>query len=290
MTTAHNPVPVNFGGLETKYAEQSNAKAVIVPIPFDGTTSYGKGSDKGPAAMIEASRNMELYDIETQSEAYTHGIFTDKPVLADTSPEMAKQGFERVRSHLESNKFVISLGGEHAVSVGPIRAHAEKYPDMCVLQLDAHTDLRAEYMGNPLSHASAMARALDYVKNVIAVGIRSMDSSELPRLVRENVFFAEELYGRTDWIDAVVARLASRVYITVDLDVFDPAYLPSTGTPEPGGLDWYQVTRLLRAVFEKREVVGCDVVELAPGADPASDFTAAKLIYKLLTYKFCLKK
>jgi agmatinase len=193
---------------------------------------------------------------------------------------------QRVQSHLVNNRFTGAVGGEHSVSVGAVQAHAERYPGMAVLQLDAHTDLRDEYEGSKYNHACVMARIRELCP-IVQVGMRSMDISEKPALGQGRVFFAEDIHASTAWIDEVVAQLAEKVYITVDLDVFDPSIMPSTGTPEPGGLHWYDVLALLRTVCRRRNVVGFDVVELCPTeANWGPDFLAAKLIYKILSYKF----
>jgi agmatinase len=193
---------------------------------------------------------------------------------------------ERVEQHLEDNTFVVTIGGEHSVSIGAVRALAARFPGMSVLQLDAHSDLRDEYEGSKLNHACVMAR-IEEICPVVQVGIRSMDASEKPFVDPDRVFFAKDIWDRTDWIDRVVAQLTDQVYVTIDLDVFDPSIMPSTGTPEPGGLLWYDVLTLLRAVCRRKSVVGFDVVELCPIANNwAPDFLAAKLIYQLLSYKF----
>lgn len=260
---------------------------VIVPVPYDRTSTWLKGADKGPAAIIEASANMELYDIETDSEVYKKGIFTDEALPVELSPEeMVEAVRGRVENYIKQGKFVVVLGGEHSVSIGAIRAHCESNQDVSVLQLDAHSDLREEYDGSKYNHACVMARARE-IAPIVQVGIRSMDICEKEFINKDNIFFAEDIYGSTDWIDEVIARLSDRVYVTIDLDVFDPSVVPATGTPEPGGLLWYDVLALLRTVFEKRNVVGFDVVELCPNDNSKpSDFLAAKLVYKLLSYKF----
>jgi agmatinase len=278
----------NFGGLPEEYSSLSNAKIVIVPVAYDATSTWIKGADKGPAAIIEASANMELYDIETDSEVYRKGIFTvDALKVGDLLPEdMIEKVNEKVLQYIGKEKFIVVLGGEHSVSVGSVKAHIEKNKSLTVLQLDAHTDLRDEYDGSKYNHACVMARVREMCP-IVQVGIRSMDSSEKKLLNRSNVFFAEDIYSRTDWIDAVVSKLKDKVYVTIDLDVFDPAIMPSTGTPEPGGLLWYDVLRLLREVADNRDIVGFDVVELCPNEiNKSPDFLAAKLIYKLLNYKF----
>jgi len=278
---------INFGYLANEYSNLENADIVILPVEYDGTSTWGKGADKGPAAIIEASANMELYDIETDSEVYKNGIFTDHPIAGDiTTREMIEAVNGIVKYHLEENKFVVVIGGEHSVSIGSIQAHAKHYKDLSILQLDAHTDLRDQYDGSKNNHACVMARAKELCP-IVQVGIRSMDSSEKDSMDKSKVFFAKDIYNNTDWIKKVVSKLSDNVYITIDLDVFDPSIMPSTGTPEPGGLLWYDVLALLKAVSDKKNVVGFDVVELCPNViNKAPDFIAAKLIYKLLSYNF----
>ncbi len=279
----------HYAGLPKEYRTLKNAAVVILPIPFDLTTTYQKGTDKGPAALIEASRNMELYDIETASEAYLKGIFTAPALQVNTSQELLDQSYNEVNKYIEDGKFVVSLGGEHSISYGPIKAHAEKFKGLTILQFDAHADLQEAYEGDPWSHASVMARVkeIPHVARIISVGIRSISSEELPALNKNHTFFAHKILNDDDWMDDVLKHLKGPVYITFDLDVFDSSLMPSTGTPEPGGLDWRQATKLLKKVFRKKNVVGCDVVELSPNPNNhAPDYLAAKLVYKLLSYKF----
>lgn len=276
-----------FGGLPDEYFDLENATIVILPVAFDKTTTYQKGSDKGPEALIEASRNLELYDIETNSEVYEEGIHTAPEIRTETSEEMLEATYRATAALLEQEKFVVTLGGEHAISPAPIRAHAEKYPGLSVLQLDAHADLQPAYEGNPLSHASAMHRVIEIpeVSSLVAVGIRSMSSNELEYMDRSRTYFAHEIAGRDDWIPQVIDQLADDVYITLDLDVFDPAIMPSTGTPEPGGMDWYTVMKLIKETAKRKRIVGFDIVELCPNPhNKAPDFMAAKLVYKILSY------
>jgi agmatinase len=277
----------NFGDLPEEYCNVGNAKIVIVPVPYDQTSTWIKGADKGPAAIIEASANMELYDIETDSEVYRKGIFTDRPVEETYSPEsMVRAVAERVNKHLAKGKFVVVVGGEHSVSIGAIKAYADSDSNFTVLQLDAHSDLRDQYNGSKYNHACVMARVREMCP-IVQVGIRSMDSSEKDFLDSSRVFFAEDIHNRTDWVDKTVSKLSEKVYVTIDLDVFDPSIVPSTGTPEPGGLLWYDVLALLKGVCEKKNIIGFDVVELCPNErNKAPDFLAAKLIYKLLSYRF----
>lgn len=277
----------NFGDLPKQYSNEKDSKIVIIPVHYDKTSTWIKGADKGPKALIEASANMELYDIETDSEAYKQGIFTDTPISESNTPEdMIDEVSNKVKQHLDNDKFVITIGGEHSVSIGTLKEHAKKYDDLCVLQLDAHADLRNEYEGSKNNHACVMSRAKETCK-VIQVGIRSMDVSEKENNDPDNIFFAHTIHDNKEWFDKAISRLNKNVYITVDLDVFDPSIMPSTGTPEPGGLLWYDAISFLKKVIEERNVVGFDVVELCPNKyNKSPDFLAAKLIYKLLSYIF----
>ncbi|MGD8500160.1 MAG: agmatinase [Phycisphaerales bacterium] len=278
---------LNYGALPEEYSSRDNAAIVIIPVAYDGTSTWNRGSANGPEAIIEASANMELYDIETDSEVYKKGIFTDTSVEDLSLPEdVVETVTNMVQHHIERSKFVVVVGGEHSVSIGSIKAHAACYEDVTVLQLDAHSDLRDEYNRSKYNHACVMARAKELCP-IVQVGIRSMDYSEKQFMNENNTFFAKDIYNKNGWIENVISRLSEKVYITIDLDVFDPSIMPATGTPEPGGLLWYDVLQLLRPVFKKRGVVGFDVTELCP--DPrnkAPDFLAAKLIYKLLSHKF----
>jgi len=277
----------DFGDLPEEYSVLENARVVVIPVPFDHTSTWLKGADKGPAAIIEASAHMELYDIETDSEVYKRGIFTAQPIDGQELPEdMVEMVAEQVRQYRRDNKFVVVLGGEHSVSLGSVREHAANNAGLTVLQLDAHSDLRDEYEGSKYNHACAMARIMELCP-IVQVGIRSMDSSEKKALDTSRVIFAREIFTNKNWIEKVLSKLSENVYVTIDLDVFDPSIMPSTGTPEPGGLLWYDVLGLMRTVIESRNVVGFDIVELCPEErNKAPDFLAAKLIYKLLSYKF----
>jgi agmatinase len=276
-----------FGGLPPEYRRADTARTVIVPVPYDETSTWMKGADKGPQAILRASANMELYDIETDSQVCQDGIFTDTPVDGDPSPDgMVRAVEQRVSRHLANDKFTIVIGGEHSVSIGAVQAHARTYPGMTVLQLDAHSDLREQYEGSRYNHACVMARVRELCP-IVQVGIRSMDVSEKSALDPQRVFFAQALHEGAAGVEDIVGRLTDTVYVTIDLDVFDPSIMPSTGTPEPGGLSWYDVLALLKAVCRRRTVVGFDVVELCPvETNWAPDFLAAKLIYKLLSYRF----
>lgn len=278
-----------FGGLPDPYGAEESARIVLLPVPFDLTTTYQKGSDQGPSALIEASRNLELYDIETQSEVYLQGIFTAPPIKEKSSEAMLEKSYNTIKSYLAQGKYVVTIGGEHAISYAPIRAYAEQFPNLTVLQFDAHADLQPAYEGNPWSHASVMARVkeLKNVKKIVSIGIRSMSTEELPLQEASHTFFAHELDANGLWIERMLEQLTGPVYISFDLDAFDSSLMPSTGTPEPGGLGWNQTMQILRRVFQEKTVVGFDVVELCPRAhDHAPDYLAAKLIYKLLSYQF----
>jgi agmatinase len=278
---------INFGYLPEEHSNPDDAGIVIIPVAYDGTSTWLKGADEGPVAIMEASANMELYDIETDSEVYKKGIFTEETIGGEISTkEMIEAVTETVKYYLEKGKFTVVIGGEHSVSIGPIMAHAKQYENLTVLQLDAHSDLREEYNGSKYNHACVMARVKELCP-VVQVGIRSMDYSEKKSMDTSKVFFAKDIHDSTDWIKKVVSKLSDNVYITIDLDVLDPSIMPSTGTPEPGGLFWYDVLALLKAVSVKKNIVGFDVVELCPSEEnKAPDFLAAKLIYKLLSYKF----
>lgn len=278
---------VNFGDLPREYSGLADASVVIVPVAYDGTSTWGKGADKGPAAIIEASANMELYDIETDSEVYKKGIFTDEPISENASPEQMISAVKAiVGKHIASGKFVVTIGGEHSVSIGAVEAAAQAFDGLTVLQLDAHSDLRPEYNNSKYNHACVMSNIKKIVP-IVQVGIRSMDICEKEFLDIDRVFFAKDIHSSSDWMEKVVRLLSDNVYVTIDLDVFDPSIMPSTGTPEPGGLGWYEILKLLRMVCGSKNVVGFDVVELCPEADNKSpDFMAAKLIYKFLSYKF----
>lgn len=280
-----------FGDFAPRFYNPDTAAAAILPVPYDGTSTWIKGADKGPQAILDASYNLEFYDIETDSEVFCKGIFTEPPVEGFADPvRLAGVVRQRMSRLLEQHKFPVVLGGEHSVSIGAIEAMAATYKNLTVLQLDAHSDMRDSYEGSTHNHACVMARAKELAA-VVQVGIRSMDTSEKKNIDFERVFFAHDICGRTDqqWIDQVVQRLTENVYLTIDLDVFDPSVMPATGTPEPGGLNWYEAINLIRAVCRRRNLAGFDVVELCPREHLwASDFLAAKIVYKTLTYKFCL--
>jgi agmatinase len=275
-----------FGDLPVECCNPQTSRIAVIPAPYDGTSTWLKGANRGPEAILDASAHLELYDIETDSEVYRRGIVTEDPVAELASPEaMLAVVEERVKRQLEAGRFPVLLGGEHSVSLGAVRAMSRQHKDLCVLQLDAHTDLREVFEGSPYNHACVMARIRELAP-IVQVGIRSMDASEKAAVDPRRIFFAERLARRPDWIGEVLALLSPRVYLTFDLDALDPAIMPSTGTPEPGGLAWYETLELLRRLCAERELVGFDVVELCPTSNRAADFLAAKLVYKLLSYRF----
>lgn len=276
-----------FTGIETENNSFEAAKILLQSIPYDGTSTWGKGSDRGFKAFLNAAENMEVYDFETDSEVYKKGVHIIDPILEDSSPEAVFEAvYKNTKELLKTDKFLTFFGGEHSISIGIIKAFYEAHPDITILQIDAHADLRPQYHGSPYNHACAVHDASRNT-NLIQVGIRSMDRSELEYLDRDKCYFAEEIYGKTAWMDDSISKMTENVYITFDLDALDPSIMPSTGTPEPGGLDWNTTIRYLRKVFTQKNVLGFDIVELAPIDDlNAPDFLTAKLYYKMLSYKF----
>lgn len=276
-----------YAGIPDEYAKLETSKIVLIPVPYDGTSTWQKGADKGPEAFLEASENMELYDIETDSEVYKNGIYLGAPVTLNATPEaMADAVHQETKKYIKKNKFVTIIGGEHSISVGTIRAFNEVYQNLTVLHIDAHADLRQSYEGSTCNHACALYEASQNT-NLIQVGIRSMDEQEKSVMDFDKTYFAHEMTTDDSWMDSAIDQMTDNVFITFDLDAFDPSILPSTGTPEPGGLFWYETLEFLKEVFKEKNVVGFDIVELCPnGNEKSSDFLAAKLYYKMLSYKF----
>jgi agmatinase len=275
---------LSFCGLPNDLADYKQSPIVILPIPFDKTSTWMKGADKGPEAIIEASQYLELYDIETDSEVYKKGIFTTKPIHTLSSSVLLKRTVLAVSKYIQDKKLVVTLGGEHSVSIGVIKSYAKHYNNLTVLHLDAHADSRDSYEGSRYNHACVIARVREFTKNIVSVGIRSMDTSERAGMDRKKMFFAHEIHNSDKWINNVIRLLTDTVYVTIDVDVFDPGIMPSTGTPEPGGLGWYQVLKLLSAISKSKRIVGFDIVELCPSANKAPDFMVAKLIYTFLSF------
>ena len=282
--------PLTFGGAVPDPRSFNDSRIVVLPIPVDRTTSYVGGTRMGPHEILQASSHMELWDEEMEADVHGVGIFT-LPEMELPFGEMQPliDEIERVAYEvIGRDKFLLSLGGEHSITPPLVSAAARRYPKLSVLQIDAHADMRDSYMGTMHNHACAMRRSLEHA-SVTQVAIRSLSTEEaeiLPKL-GSNVFYDHSMRRDTKWIDRVVETLADHVYVTIDVDGMDPAIMPATGTPEPGGLSWPEITALLRATAERRDIVAADVVELSPiPGMVAPNFLCAKLIYKLLTYKF----
>ena len=275
----------DFTAAETIY---QTAGIAILPVPYDGTSTWIKGADKGPDALLEASFNLEFYDIETDSEVYKRGIATLPPVLTNDSPEnMSAEVERRIDTILHDGKFPVLIGGEHSVSIGAFRAAAKHYSDFSILQLDAHSDMREEYEGSSHNHACVMARAKEVCRSITQVGIRSSAIEEKKNINPYRIFYAHRIQSSTNWMEQVSSQLKKHVYITIDLDVLDPSCMPSTGTPEPDGLSYRQVVDLLGTIVRDHHIIGLDVVELCPNPyNKAPDFLAAKLIYQFLSMNF----
>lgn len=276
----------NFGGHEVVHG-YDESQIIIVPVPYDATSTYIRGADKGPAAILDASPALEFYDIETGTEVNKRGIHTLPPVDPGPDPSVLTDAvYMTVSGILDGKRFPVVIGGNHTVSIGAFRAASEAFAGLTILQLDAHSDLRPVYEGSHLNHACAAARAREYAP-LVQVGIRSMAAEELPYVDGERIFYAHRLWEDSSLYRKALDLLSDNVWITVDLDVFDPSVMPSTGTPEPGGPDYRELLSFLRDVMEKRNVVGFDVVELCPSeTNKAPDFMAAKLIYQMLSYRF----
>ena len=276
-----------YAGIPEQYAKIETSKVVLITVPYDGTSTWQKGADKGPEAFLNASENMELYDIETDSEVYKNGIFLADAVTENSSPEkMVEAVHAAAKSFIIKNKFVTLFGGEHSISIGSIRAFNECFDSLTVVQIDAHADLRKEYDGSKCNHACAVYEASQNT-NLIQVGIRSMDKAEKTVMDTDKVFFAHELAHDDYWMENAIDLMTNNVFLTIDLDAFDPSIMPSTGTPEPGGILWYETLEFLKKIFKEKNVVGFDIVELCPNEkEKSSDFLAAKLYYKMLSYKF----
>ncbi|UMB60495.1 agmatinase [Lutibacter sp. A80] len=276
-----------YAGIPEQNSKIETSKVVLIPVPYDGTSTWQKGADKGPEAFLSASENMELYDIETDTEVYKNGIYLAAAVTENTSPEsMVEAVHQTTKEYIKKNKFVTLFGGEHSISIGSIRAFNECFNSLTVVQIDAHADLRKEYEGSTCNHACAVYEA-SQTTNLIQVGIRSMDAIEKTVMDLDKVFFAHEMAQDDYWMENAIDLMTENVFLTIDLDAFDPSIMPSTGTPEPGGLLWYETLEFLNKIFKEKNVVGFDIVELCPNEkEKSSDFLAAKLYYKMLSYKF----
>lgn len=277
----------NFLGLDEKHSRYAAARFAVLPIPYDSTTSYAVGTREGPRAIIHASQQVELYDEALGRESYREGIATLPEVVPDSrGPEQTIQAvYEAARKPVRDGKFLLGLGGEHSVTTGLVRAVASRYKNFSVLQIDAHADLRDEYQGSPYSHAAVMRRIHDMKIDAVGVGIRNY-SAEEARFIRsagKPLYSARTCREAKGWIDEVVSMMKPQVYVTIDIDGFDPAFAPGTGTPEPGGLDWFQVNDLLSAVTQQRSVIAADIVEVRPiPPNHVTEFLAARLAYRLI--------
>ena len=276
-----------YAGIPEEFSKLETSKIVLIPVPYDGTSTWQKGADKGPEAFLNASENMEQYDIETDTEVYQQGIYLAPPITESSSPKaMVEEVHAVTKQYIKKNKFVTIVGGEHSISIGTIRAFNECFDNLTVLHIDAHADLRKEYLGSKYNHACSLYEA-SQTTNLIQVGIRSMDVMEKTVIDEEKVYFAHEMAVDDNWMDNAIDQMTENVFITFDLDALDPSIMPSTGTPEPGGLFWYETLDFLKQVFAEKNVVGFDIMELCPNKnDKSSDFLAAKLYYKMLSYKF----
>jgi agmatinase len=282
--------PLAYGGTKPTTPTFEQSRVVVLPVPFDRTTSYVSGTRNGPREILVASSHMELWDEETETDVHAVGLYTlPEMELPFGDLESCMREIQRVVAEiLRHDKFPVVLGGEHSITPPIVAAMAAKYPGLSVLQLDAHADLRDSFMGSPWNHACAMRRSLEHAA-CTQVGIRSLSPEEAEAVssLKTRIFWDWNMRCDADWIARVVASLGDPVYITIDVDAFDPAIMPATGTPEPGGLSWYEALALLKAVFAERRVVGADVVELSPIPGMiAPNFLCAKLIYKLLSYRF----
>jgi len=282
--------PLAFGGTVPEPPSFDNARAVILPIPLDRTTSYVSGTRNGPREILLASSHMELWDEEMNTDVHGIGIYTlpEMELPFDDMGDVMTEIRRVTTAIVERDKFPIVLGGEHSITAPVVAGLAARHPGLSVLQIDAHADLRDTYMGSRYSHACAMRRVLEFAR-CTQVGIRSLSTEEAtiaPTLPTE-IFFDCAMRNDKAWVDQVVQSLGETVYITIDCDGMDPAIMPAVGTPEPGGLSWYELLALLRSVISARHVVGCDVVELCPIPGlMAPNFLCAKLIYKILAYQF----
>lgn len=286
--------PSNFMDLDDEFSAYENSGVVIVPIPYEKTVSFGKGTANGPSAIIHASTSVELYDDELYCEPADIGIHTLKEINSDLEPDQLTNLIQTTNGKLiKDHKFVINLGGEHTVTLGAVLAHKQFFDEFSVLTIDAHCDLRDTYEDKKICHATVIRRVVEENIPVVEVGIRSYSKEESQYIINsENVtiIHASEIQNNRDWIGQAISNLKKNVYLSIDVDGLDPSIIPATGTPEPGGLGWYQVLELLRKLFLERNVVGMDIVELAPVEGfHGPDVLAAKLAYKSIGYKYFQK-
>ncbi|RXP58613.1 agmatinase [Lutibacter sp. HS1-25] len=273
-------IPEQFGKIET-------SKIVLIPVPYDGTSTWQKGASNGPEAFLKASENIELYDIETDSEVYKNGIYLADPVTENASPEkMVEAVHTLTKFYIKKNKFVTLFGGEHSMSIGSIKAFNECFNSLTVVHIGAHTNLKKEYQGSSANRKCALYEASQNT-NLIQVGIRSMSQIEKTMIEEEKTFFAHQLAQDDYWMENAIDLMTENVFITIDLAGFDHSIMPSAGFPEPGGLLWFETLEFLQKTFNEKNVVGFDIAELCPNEkNKSSDLVAAKLYYKMLSYKF----
>lgn len=276
-----------YAGIPEEFAKLEQSKIVLIPVPYDGTSTAQKGAEKGPEAFLNASNNMELYDIETDTEVYQQGIYLAESVVDGATPkDMVEAVHQTTKKYIKKNKFVTIFGGEHAVSIGTIRAFNEMYPSLTVLNIGAHANLRKTHNGSSLNNACALHEA-NQTTNLIQVGIRSMSVKEKTIADIEKTYFAHEMAVDDTWMDSAIDQMTDNVFINFSLNGLDLSIMPNTALPLPGGLFWYETLDFLKQVFAEKNVVGFDMVELCPNPkQKASDFLAAKLYYKMLSYKF----
>lgn len=281
--------PDSFGGLEDNY---DKARVVILLVPYEGTATYRKGASRGPAGIIEASKQLEMHDEELDKSTYKIGICTLKPlsIQKEKPEEVVNKVKEVCKGLIKDKKFVVVLGGEHSISLGYYLALKEKYPDLSIVQLDAHADLREEYDGTKYSHACVMARIRESCNKIAQIGIRSLSEEEALKIKKKkySIYYAHNIINKSDWHNGMLKKLNDNVFITIDADFFDWNVVSDVGTPEPGGIGWYQSLDILRCIFKNKNVVGFDIVELAPKKESNSSFALAKLLYRLIGYKFFL--
>lgn len=276
-----------YAGIPEGFSKIETSKVVLIPVPYDGTTTWQKGSSNGPEAFLEASENIELYDIETKSEVYKNGIFLADAVAENSTPEkMVATVHDLTKSYIRKNKFVTLLGGEHTMSIGAIKAFNECFNSLTVLHIGAHANLKKEFNGAACNRRSALYEASQNT-NLIQVGIRSMDAIETTSIDEDRTFYAHDMAQDDYWMENAIDLMTENVFITFDLSGLDHSIMPSTANSEPGGLLWFETLEFLQKVFKEKNIVGFDIAELCPNKnDKSSDILAAKLYYKMLTYKF----
>lgn len=279
--------PRNFGWLDREYSDYTRARVVVLPVPYDSTTTARAGAREGPQAIIDASADMELFDLVLEREPFRAGIHTlpELAVHAGGPAQMVARVQQVAGELIDDGKLVVTLGGEHSIAIGSALAQVERRPNVSILYLDAHADFRDSYLDTPFNHACALRRIAERGVPAVHVGMRSVDVDELAALRHMDIpsFPAHAFRHPAEVAEQVIAGLRDEVYISVDLDVFDSGLLPAVGTPEPGGLGWYDVTDLLAEVARRRRIVGFDLMELAPEYGPrASAQLAAKLAYRMI--------